>query len=321
VAASVPASRPRQPSPATGPVTALARLRHAGWLTTLVAAAKTPRGMIGLGLTAIVVLVAAIGPFVAPHDPQDFVTTPFAPPSIAPPLGGDNLGRDVFSRVLEGGWTLLPVALAATIFGVALGAAAGISAAYLRGRADGLIMRSVDVLLAFPQLVLALLLVSIIGPKLWLVIVAVGLAHAPQVARVLRAATLDVSEREYVKAVELQGVRPLKVMTREILPNLTTPLMVESGLRLTYSIVIISGLAFLGFGQSPGVPNWGTMINENRIGLETNPWGVIVPALLIALFAIGTNTFTDAIARVTIGVERRPQELAELDDQTWVESA
>jgi peptide/nickel transport system permease protein len=221
--------------------------------------------------------------------------------------------------VLEGGWTLLPVAFAATIFGVVLGAAAGISAAYLRGRADGLIMRSVDVLLAFPQLVLALLLVSIIGPKLWLVIVAVGLAHAPQVARVLRAATLDVSERDYVKAVELQGVRPFKVMTKEILPNLSTPLMVETGLRLTYSIVIISGLAFLGFGQSPGVPNWGTMINENRIGLETNPWAVVVPALLIALFAIGTNTFTDAIARVAIGVERRPQELAELDDQTWVE--
>ncbi len=230
----------------------------------------------------------------------------------------------MLSRVLEGGWTLLPVAFAATVFGVVVGAAAGISAAYLRGGADGVIMRSVDVLLAFPQLVFVLLLLSIVGPKLWLIIVAVGLAHAPQVARVLRAATLDLTERDYVKAIELQGVRPIKVMTKEILPNLTTPLMVESGLRLTYSIVIIAGLAFLGFGLSPDTPSWGTMVNENRLGLETNPWGVIVPGLMIVLFAIGTNTFTDAIARVTIGVERRPQELAEVadpDDELWLEAS
>jgi peptide/nickel transport system permease protein len=306
---------------ASEPTGRRATLRHAGWVATLWTAAKTPRGAIGLALTMFVILVAAIGPLVAPHSGQEFVTTPFAPPSITPPFGGDALGRDVLSRVLEGGWTLLPVALAATVFGVALGAAAGISAAYLRGRADGVIMRSVDVLLAFPQLVLVLLLLSIVGPKLWLIIVAVGLAHAPQVARVLRAATLDIAERDYVKAIELQGVRPIKVMWKEILPNLTTPLMVESGLRLTYSIVIIAGLAFLGFGLSPDTPNWGTMVNENRLGLETNPWGVIIPGLLIVLFSIGTNTFTDAIARVTIGVERRPQELAaELDDETWLEA-
>lgn len=299
------------------------KVRHAGWLATLRAASTTTRGAVGLALTGFVVLVAVVGPLVAPHSGQEFVTTPFAPPSLAPPLGGDNLGRDVLSRVLEGGWTVLPVALAATVFGVVIGAAAGISAAYLRGRSDGLIMRTVDILLAFPQLVFVLLLLSIIGPKLWLIIVAVGLAHAPQVARVLRAATLDISERDYVKAVELQGVRPIRVMTKEILPNLTTPLMVESGLRLTYSIVIIAGLSFLGFGQSPNIPNWGTMINENRIGLATNPWAVIVPGLLIVLFAVGTNTFTDAVARVTIGVDRRPQELAEIadpDDEVWAEA-
>jgi peptide/nickel transport system permease protein len=138
-------------------------LRHAGWLATLRTAAKTPRGAIGLGLTAFVILVAAIGPLVAPHSGEEFVTTPYAPPSVTPPFGGDALGRDVLSRVLEGGWILLPVAFAATVFGVVLGAAAGISAAYLRGKADGLIMRSVDVLLAFPQLVFVLLLLSIVG--------------------------------------------------------------------------------------------------------------------------------------------------------------
>ena len=143
---------------------------------------------------------------------------------------------------------------------------------------------------------------------------AVGLSHAPAVARVIRSATLDVAERDYVKVAELQGMRPVKVMAREILPNLISPLMVEAGLRLTYSIVIMAGLAFLGFGQPPPAPNWGTMINENRIGLQLNPWAVIVPAVLIALLTVGTNTFTDAVARVTIGVDRRPEEAALLDE-------
>jgi peptide/nickel transport system permease protein len=175
-------------------------------------------------------------------------------------------------------------------------------------------MRGVDVFLAFPQLVFALLLVSIAGPKLWLIVLAVGISHAPQVARVLRSATLDVSEREYVKAVEMQGMRPIKVMTKEIIPNLIAPLMVETGLRLTYSIVIIAGLAFLGFGQPPPAPSWGLMINENRIGLASNPWAVVVPVILIALLTIGTNTFTDAVASVAIGVDRKPEEAALIDD-------
>lgn len=271
----------------------------------LLRAARTRRGAIGLGIAGFVVLVAVIGPFVAPASPDAFVTSPFAAPSAANLLGGDELGRDVLSRVLAGGWVLLIMAAAATIFGVVVGAAAGISAAYLRGLVDGLIMRTVDVVLAFPSLVFALLLVSIVGPKLWLIILAVGFAQAPPVARVLRSATLDVSERDYVKAVELQGMGPAKVMRCELLPNLVSPLMVETGLRLTYSIVIIAGLAFLGFGLPPPAPNWGYMIQENRIGLSSNPWAVVVPAALIALLTIGVNTFTDAIARVVIGVEGR----------------
>lgn len=174
--------------------------------------------------------------------------------------------------------------------------------------------RTVDVILAFPQVVFALLLLSLLGPKLWLIVLAVGFSHAPQVARVLRSATLDISERDYVKAAELQGMRSARVMLKEILPNLSSPLMVEVGLRLTYSIVIMAGLAFLGFGQQPPAPNWGYMINENSTGLSLNPWAVIVPAALIALLTIGTNTFTDAVGRVAIGVDRRPEEAALLDD-------
>jgi peptide/nickel transport system permease protein len=288
-------------------------IRRREWLWVLSRAVRTRRGAVGVTLVAFVVAVAVFGPFVPAASPTDFVTAPFSPPSQGVFLGSDALGRDVLSRVLAGGWLLLLMAAAATMFGIVVGAAAGISAAYLRGRADTLIMRSVDVLLAFPSLVFALMLVSIIGPKLWLIVLAVGLSHAPQVARVLRASTLDISERDFVKAVELQGVKPREIMAREILPNLITPLTVETGLRLTYSIIIIAGLAFLGFGQPPPLPNWGLMINENRIGLQLNPWAVVVPAALIAVLTVGTNTFSDAVARVALGVERRAEDVKPVD--------
>lgn len=296
-------------APPSVPAGSVHRLERRRWLATLGRAARTRRGAIGLALVVLVVAIAAVGPVVAPHSPTELATAAYATPSSAYPLGADSLGRDVLSRLLSGGWLLLLMAAAATAVGVAAGAAAGISAAYLRGRLDGLIMRTVDVILAFPQLVLALLLVSIIGPKIWLIILAVGFSHAPQVARVLRSATLDLAERDFVKAIELNGVPARRVMTREILPNLVSPLMVEIGLRLTYSIVIIAGLSFLGFGQPPPAANWGIMINENRVGLEVNAWGVIAPATLIALLTIGTNTFTDAVARVAIGIDRKSEDV------------
>jgi peptide/nickel transport system permease protein len=288
-------------------------------LESLSATARSPRGKVGLILVCLVVAVAFLGPLFSPESPTALVGAPFSPPSGAHPLGTDTLGRDVLSRTLHGGWVLLLMAAAATALGVSAGAAAGISAGYLRGKADGLIMRSVDVILAFPQVVFALLLVSIVGPKLWLIVIAVGLSHAPQVARVLRAATLDIAERDFVKAIELTGVKPARVMRKEILPNLVSPITVEVGLRLTYSIVIIAGLAFLGFGQAPPAPSWGVMINENRIGISQNPWAVIAPAVLIALLTIGMNTLTDAIARVMIRVDRRADDAA-LIDPTVIEA-
>src|SRR6201995_291190 len=206
------------------------------------------------------------------------------------------------------------MAVCAPFIGIAGRPLAGVSGASLGGVSGGIIMPPADVILSLPQVVFALLLLSLLGPKLWLITLTVGISHAPQVARVLRSATLDISERDFVKAAELQGMRPLKVMVSEILPNLVSPLTVEAGLRLTYSITIIAGLAFLGFGQPPPAANWGTMIYENRDGLALSPWAVVVPAALIALLTIGINTFTDAFARVAIGVDRRPEEAALTDD-------
>src|SRR5258708_7245364 len=171
------------------------RIRRRQWASVLWAAARTPRGAIGLGLASFVVLVAVIGPFLAPYAQDALVTLTFGKPSGQFLLGGDFLGRDVLSRVLDGGWVLLIMAACATALGIAGGAAAGVSAAYLRGPSDGIIMRTVDVILSFPQLAFALLLLSLLGPKLWLITIAVGFSHAPQVDRVMRSATLDLTER------------------------------------------------------------------------------------------------------------------------------
>jgi peptide/nickel transport system permease protein len=283
-----------------------------GWLALIRDALRTPRGAIGGALVGFVVAVAALGPALAPDSPTAFSTIPFAPPSSHNLLGGDVLGRDVLSRVLNGGWQLLLMAGIATLIGVAVGTAIGVTAAFWGGRSDSVLMRAVDVLLAFPQIVFGLLLVSIAGPKVWLIVVAVAIAHAPQVARVMRSAALDVCERDYVRSAELIALRPSRVIVGEILPNLTSPLMVEIGLRLTFSIVLIAGLSFLGFGLQPPSPNWGSMINENRIGLSANLWGVVAPVLLLAILTVGMNTFTDAVARASMGVDRADAEPIDL---------
>jgi peptide/nickel transport system permease protein len=278
-------------------------------------AVRTPRGATGLAIAGCVVLVAVIGPAIAPYSSTEFVTKPFARASGTALLGGDTLGRDVLSRTLDGGWELLLMAAVATALGVAAGALCGVVAAYSGGWVDSAIMRAVDVILAFPQLVFALLLVSVLGPKIWLIVLAVAISHAPQVARVTRAAALDISERDFVKAMQILGIPGRRIIRRDVLPNLTSVLMVEIGLRLTYSMLVIAGLSFLGFGLQPPAASWGLMINENRVGLIANPWGVLMPAILIALFTIGTNTFTDAVARASLGVGRRstePDPLAEL---------
>lgn len=290
----------------SAPVTAAppARTRSSP-LGLLAAALRMRRGAIGAGLVGFVVAVAVLGPAVAPDSPTGLQSAPFTTPGSHYLLGTDTLGRDVLSRLLAGGWQLLAMAAIATLLGVAAGALIGVSAAFEGGWLDSGLMRTVDVLLAFPQIVFALLLVSIIGPKVWLIVLAVAIAHAPQVARVIRSAALDVCERDFVKGAELIAMPRRRIVTGEILPNLVSPLMVELGLRLTFSIIIIAGLSFLGFGLQPPSPNWGSMINENRVGLNANPWAVLAPIVMLVLLTVGMNTFTDAVARASLGTRAR----------------
>ena len=259
-------------------------------------------GAVGFMCAAAVILVALLGPFLATRSPTEFVGIPFQGPSTSAWLGTDMLGRDVLSRVLCGGYEVLGLSAAATLIGVLGGAVLGLAAGYVKGTADEVIMRLLDVALAFPQTILALLFVSLIGPEPWLIVLVVAAIHAPQVARVARAATLRVAEEDFVRFAEAIGMARSRIMLWEIFPNIVNPLLVELGLRFTYSIAIIAGLSFLGFGQQPPAPDWGLMINENRIGLAANPWPVVVPILLIAILTIGTNLFTESVARAVLGL-------------------
>jgi peptide/nickel transport system permease protein len=290
---------------ATTVVQAPRRIKGGGTLKSLRRLTASTRMRIGLGLMAAVVLVALAGPVLAPASPSEFVGRPFTGPSAAAPLGTDYLGQDVLSRVLWGGRSVLGLSFASAFLGLVIGVVVGLVAGYSRSWLDDVLMRASDILLAFPQIVLVLLFVSMLGPKLWLIVLMVGLSHAPRVARLTRSVTLETVSREYVESAEVLGVPRRRILAREILPNVMTPLMVEFGLRLTWSIGIIAGLSFLGFGIQPPNADWGLMINENRNGLTLQPWAVLLPMIFIAIYTIGANLMTEGFARAVSGVDRQ----------------
>ena len=286
--------------------------RKPPWLLLVEATWRQTRTKVGVAITLLVVGVAVLGPFFAPHAPDEgliraggFVTG-FEPPSDEAPLGTDNLARDVLSRFLWGGRSVLALSALSTALGALLGIAIGLLAAYSRGILDDVLMRAQDVVLAFPQLVFALVLVATVGPELWLLVVAVGITTMPRVARVTRAAAVEVVERDFIRAAEGIGVPRRRILVGEVLPNITSPLIVEVTLRLTFNIAVIAALSFLGFGLQPPDADWGLMINENRQGLLAGqPWGVVLPVIAIGLLTIGTSLVGDGFGRAAIGIERR----------------
>jgi peptide/nickel transport system permease protein len=271
---------------------------HRGALRKLITSALTfGRARVGLALILLITLLAIVGPWVTPQPPNEFVAPPYGHSARTSVFGADYLGRDVLSRFLSGGLSLLSISLAATIVGVASGAAFGIFAALRRARGGELMMRGLDVILAFPAVVLSLLFVTIIGPKIWLLVLVVALAHFPQCARVLRAASAEVVERDFVRAAEIVGVPRRRILTQEILPNVTGQLVVEFGIRFTFSVAIVAALSFLGLGVQPPRSDWGLMINENKSGLSIAPWAVLLPVIAIGVLTVGVNLLSDAIGR------------------------
>ena len=265
---------------------------------------RLARTKVGVGLLLLLAAVALFGPFFAPHDPTAFAGAPYSKPSSTALLGTDALGRDVLSRFLWGGRSILGMSIAATAIGLVLGVSIGLLAAYSRGRLDDVLMRLMDVILAFPSIVLALVAVATAGPQIWLIILVVGITTMPRVARVTRGSSAEIVERDFVQAAEALGEPRRKILMGELLPNITSPLMVEASLRLTYAIALIASLAFLGFGRQPPAADWGLMIHENQQGLTVQPWGVLMPVFAIALLTIATSLIGDGLSRASAGIDR-----------------
>lgn len=267
-------------------------------------AMRLSRTRMGVALVLLLVLLALVGPYLAPHSAADFVGTPNTGPAPGLPLGTDYLGQDVWSRFLAGGRGLLAIAAISTAIGLVVGVGIGLVAAYARNALDDVLMRALDVILAFPQIMLALVAVAVVGPQNWVIVTAIAVTTVPRVARVTRAAAQPVVERDFVAAAEAIGMSRTHILFGELLPNILSPLLVEASLRLTYSIGVIASLAFLGLSADPNGADWGVMIQQNRIALSVQPWGVVTPILAIALLTMGTGLVGDGISRAAAGIDR-----------------
>lgn len=276
-----------------------------GQRTTLSRVLRSPRTRTGLLLIASIVLIALLGPLVAPHGPSAIVGTPFETPSGGLLLGTDYLGRDVLSRFLWGGRSLIVMSLCAALAGVTIGAMLGLFAAYTGSWADLLVMRGMDVLLAFPTVIFALLFISMLGTSELLLVTVVAVAQIPGTARVVRGAAKAAVNQEYVLWARGVGLSTPRILGGEILPIIVSPLMVELGLRLMWTVGALSALSFLGYGIQPPAPDWGLMINENRNGLSVQPMAVLPPIVAIAMFTIGGNLFAEGVARVVGRTDRK----------------
>jgi peptide/nickel transport system permease protein len=254
-------------------------------------------GAVGLALVIFVVAIAFLGRYVAPHDPNAPVGAPLSGPSATARLGTDFLGRDVLSRLLYGGRSVIGLAAAATVLAYGLGLAIGLIAGYSRSKVDPILMRTIDVMLAFPPLLFLLILITGAGTGVGVLVAGVAAIQAPSISRIVRTATLEVSVRGYVEAAVARGERAFAVVVREVLPNILAPVLVDAGLRFTYSILIIASVNYLGLGLQPPASDWALMISENREYISLNIWAVLAPAAMIALLTIGVNLMGDAIAR------------------------
>ncbi|MEM9220932.1 MAG: ABC transporter permease [Pseudomonadota bacterium] len=257
---------------------------------------RSPTGIAGTVLLSIVIAMAALGPFIAPYDPQTF--HPIARlqgPSWAHLLGTDQFGRDILSRLLDGAPSTISFGLGATLLGVAAGSFIGVVAGVAGGAVDSVIMRLVDGLLAIPDLLFTLLIVTILGGGTGYAMLAVAVAFTPGMARISRSAVLSVRTRDYVLAAQARGESWGWIVGFEVLPNALSPIIVEATIRVAFAIMIGATLGFLGLGAQPPSTEWGLMVAEARQFMFRNPWMVAVPGIAIALAALGFNLFGDAL--------------------------
>jgi len=254
-------------------------------------------GRIGAAIVLFWLIVAIVGPFVAPFTLGEFVSdNGFAPARGRSLLGADYLGRDIFSRILHGAWLTLGMAAAATLTATVVGSALGIFAAIKGGWIDMAISRIVDTFHSFPTLMLGLVIIAALGPSAALLILMTGLIYATSVYRIARALGMDIVVTDFVQVARARGEHTSWILFHEILPNAATPLVVDFGIRLSFAILFLSSLSFLGLGVQPPYADWGSLVRENMAGLISGSPAAIYPALAIASFTIGLNLIVDDFA-------------------------
>lgn len=251
----------------------LARLRRIPWSL-----------WIGGGLLLLILVVAVFAPEIAPYRPEEVHPgMALSPPDAKFRLGTDSVGRDVLSRVIFASRSSVLIVFGSVGLALSIGMVLGVTAGYAGGKTDTLIMRILDIAFAFPVILLAVAIVAVLGPDVRNLILTIGLIYSPVFARVARAPILVIREQEYVQAAQNLGASPWRIITRHILPNSITPVIVEASLNLSRALITESALAFLGLGVPPPTPTWGGMMSQNRQFLEFAPWAVIGPGLAIML--------------------------------------
>jgi peptide/nickel transport system permease protein len=257
--------------------------------------------LLGAAILSVHIFLAVLGPWIAPYaQDQMMAGPPLAGPSFAHPFGTDQLGRDVFSRTLAGGWIVISLATLGTALGLALGTVIGLVSGTMGGWVDEVLMRLTEAFLAIPFLIFALLIVSLAGPGLQgspaLLIGVVAAVYLPRIARMSRAAAVDIVSRDHVLAARLRGEGVWAIARREILPNATGVLFVEFAVRAGYAPVLIGTLGFLGFGLRPPTPEWGLMMSEYRGLMTAQPMAVFGPALMLSTLVIGLSFLTEGLS-------------------------
>lgn len=294
---------PPETSPAPGrgrgdgrfrwPSSSIARLRKA-----VSALSRSRSATIGAVLISAWVLVALAAPVISPYSPTEIQGSRLEAPSLKHWLGTDHLGRDVLSRLFWGTRVILFLAPTSVLLGILAGAPLGLVSGYVGGRLDAAIMRGVDILLSFPTLLIYILIITSIGSSVIIVVIAIALGSVPPIARIVRSLTLDERTKDYVNAARLRGERRRYILLREILPNVSGPIIVDSCIRVGYAIMAIGSLGFLGLGIPPPTPDWGGMINEGRKWIFSMPWTVVAPAAALSSVVIGLNLLADGIREI-----------------------
>lgn len=257
---------------------------------------RSPQGLLGLVLVGLILVVVVFGPWLAPHDPESMAPLQrYKPPGAQFWLGSDQYGRDILSRLLHGARATVVMAVLATAIGTLVGALIGTVSAFLGGRSDEAIMRTVDAVMSIPSLLLALLIVNLLGKSSLNALLAIAIAFTPGMARVTRSVALAVRKQDYVSAAIARGESAGFIVWREMLPNVVAPIVVEMTIRVAFAVMLFATLSFLGLGAQPPASEWGLMVAEARRFMHLSPWMILWPSLAVAVVAIGFNLLGDGL--------------------------